>query len=412
MNIDKKFLLNESKTFCMLPWVHIHVTPYGRTAACCVGQSIWKDDTFMNANGKQLDDLVNCDKMKTLRLDMLNNVENPECLSCHNSEKYGLNSWRQGANEVYETFFDEAVTATKEDGSLEDFKLRYFDIRFNNICNMKCRSCGQEWSSQWEQENKVHNIAIHKPNPKYDSDALIDSIVEQLPNVKEAYFAGGEPLITEEHYVLLEEMIRTGNNNIRLRYNTNFSNLNFKDKDLLMLWSYFSNDIHVHASVDHYGERAEYIRTGTDWGVIESNLKLAAQMPYIMLRINTLFSIYNFLTIDKFFEYMIDRQLFNATTDPITLNILQNPRYLTCQILPTDFKNKGLEAVQNVLKLLKVHNYTAENIDKIDNWVNFNDPMIWLKARRDFKVEILRLDKIRNTSFKDTFPELAPLMDM
>lgn len=411
MTIDKTKLLTENKSFCMLPWVHIHVTPYGRTAPCCIGQSIWGTDNFVDADDRTLNELVNCNKMKSLRLNMLEGTLNPECSSCHKAEEVGVQSFRQQMNIDYAECLDEVIDSTQEDGTVSDFKLRYFDARFSNICNFKCRTCCQDWSSQWEQENKVHNIKVYKANPKYNSTKLLEDTIDQIKNMKVAYFAGGEPLITEEHYILLEEMIRQERTDIVLKYNTNFSNLNFKDKDLLNLWSNFSHNIWVNASIDHYGERAEYIRTGTNWGEVEDNLKLAAQMPYISLRLTTLLNAFNFLTIDKFYEYCIDKQLFNVK-DPFSINYMNNPSYLSCNILPREYKEKGLESINNSIKLLENQNYMPENIGEINKWVDFNDPLIWMKARRDFKVEINRLDKIRDTSFRTTFPELAPLLDM
>ena len=125
-------------------------------------------------------------------------------------------------------------------------------------------------------EDLKNNLPYARIYPKNDNPDFLKEIIEQVPNFKTAYFAGGEPLITEEHYILLEEMIRTGaSNTVSLRYNTNLSNFKFKDKDILSLWKHFKKKIDIYASVDHYGERAEYIRHGTNWATVEENLILA-----------------------------------------------------------------------------------------------------------------------------------------
>jgi organic radical activating enzyme len=149
-------------------------------------------------------------------------------------------------NDEFKEFYDECMENTNDDGSLKEFKMRYFDIRFSNICNFKCRTCGGGFSSQWEQEDLKSKVTYARVFPKNDNPDFLQDIVEQVPNLKTAYFAGGEPLITEEHYILLEEMIRTKkSDHIQLRYNTNMSNLKFKNKDLLALWKHFKNKINM-----------------------------------------------------------------------------------------------------------------------------------------------------------------------
>ena len=113
--------------------------------------------------------------------------------------------------------------------------MRYFDLRFSNICNFKCRTCNYEYSSQWEQEDKRRGIKRPIINFAKEDTALLQDVINQIPNIETAYFAGGEPLITEEHYIIIEEMIRKNRTDIKLMYNTNLSNFKFKNnkKDFL-----------------------------------------------------------------------------------------------------------------------------------------------------------------------------------
>ena len=138
--------------------------------------------------------------------------------------------------------------------------MKYFDIRFSNICNYKCRTCGSEFSSKWAQEHKEHDAppaGFRVIQHADKSGALLDQVVEQIPNIELAYFAGGEPLITDEHYVILEEMIASGKcKDIVLRYNTNMSNFKYKKYDVLDMWSNFKR-VEVSSSLDHYGVKAE-----------------------------------------------------------------------------------------------------------------------------------------------------------
>lgn len=417
MNKDKEHLLKESKSFCMLPWVHIHSTPYGKVAPCCISTSTHNhaiDEKALTFDNRSLMDLVNSEEMKNIRLDMLNGKLNSNCTMCHQQDQQGFNSWRKDNNKAYEQHFDSVMEATNEDGSLNEFKMRYFDIRFNNICNFKCRTCGQEWSSQWEQENKTVQSINYHPNPKLNHKPLLDDVLKNLDGLEAAYFAGGEPLITEEHYILLEEMIRTGNTDIVLKYNSNLSNLNFKDKDLLLLWSYFTKRVELSASIDHYGERAEYIRTGTVWSEVEENLQLVAQIPQINLSISTVLSVFNYLTIDAFYKYLFENIFTESKfNNNLGLFLMEGPRHFACQILPNDYKEKGKASINNAIKLIKEHNpyINTTAFDESLRWVDIASKIEWLKVRPDFKREVRRLDKIRNTSFVETFPELAELLD-
>ena len=145
MNIDKDFLLNESKTFCMFPWLHLNATPKGDIYPCCSNDYT---TPFGNTKEITLKEAFNSDKMKQLRLDMLNERKNDICSFCYKHEEAGPYSFRNYSKEQFAKHFDSIVPTTQEDGTVEDFKMRYFDIRFSNICNFKCRTCGSEFSSQ------------------------------------------------------------------------------------------------------------------------------------------------------------------------------------------------------------------------------------------------------------------------
>lgn len=402
-----------SDTFCIIPWIHLHSTPAGTAAPCCIAKACSTEHGFGSTRSGGLMDLVNNDKMKKLRLDMLNGIKNEECYNCHIHEEQGLPSFRTTSNNEYGRFIDESLLYTNlDDGSLTDFKMRYYDIRFSNICNFKCRTCGQEFSSQWEQENLRNNVSWAKEFPKNTNTEFLQDVIDQIPNLEIAYFAGGEPLITDEHYILLEEMIKQNRTDVRLRYNTNFSNLKFKNKDLLGLWKHFKRRIDIYASIDHYGERAEYIRHGTDWAVVESNYLMAKQLPYIDIKMNTVLSVFNYLTIDKFYEYVVDKQMIKPTDNISTLYNMVAPTHFTVQTLPLNLKEKGKSAIDRAMTLMKNNYFKIDQINQLSNtsqWAFSNDT--YSEQNEKFKEEVRRVDKIRNEDFVKVFPELKELMD-
>lgn len=410
MNITpehKHELLTESKSFCMMPWIHMHLTPLGVGLPCCIGNQL---HTAGNANDKSLIELVNSDTMCDLRRDMLDGEMNPACSACHRHEEQGINSFRQDINKTFQPHFDEVMLNTDITGKLQNFKMRYFDIRLSNICNMKCRTCNSHYSSLWEQEDlkqgrKVYGIQ-KEVRPEY-----VRQILHHVPFIEMAYFAGGEPFITEEHYVILEEMIKQNRTDVVLRYNTNLSTLKYKDKDLLSLWKHFKKGVEVYASLDHYGERAEYIRHGTDWGQIESNFEMLRTNPDITLHINSVLSIYNYETFGDFYQYLLDKNWYTPKTPIYTVYNMISPVHITALALPPEHKQRGKEKLQSVVDRMESMGFTHQTTQLTDamNWITSDNT--WEQHKVMFRDEVKRLDALRGESFERVFPELADLLN-
>lgn len=408
----KKLMLEKSKTFCMYPWIHLHTTPSSAAAPCCISASCATHTGVGDPRELSLMDLVNSKPMSQLRLDMLTGKQNKECTSCYRHEEQGITSARQFANREFAHTFDEVLPYTDlTTGELAEFHMKYYDIRFSNICNFKCRTCGSGFSSQWEHEDLKSGVHHAREIPKNNNKDFLKDVVEQIDFMEVAYFAGGEPLITEEHYILLEEMIRRKRTNIKLRYNTNLSNFKFKNKDLLGLWKHFTHKIDIYASIDHFGKRAEYIRHGTDWGVVETNFLAAREKDFINLQINTVLSVFNYLTIYEFYEYLINKNMYNVKSDVYSLYNMSTPDYLTCHILPENLKMLGKQSVDKTIALMKSKDFNEAKIDQVrktTQWIFSKNT--YENHRQKFKDEVLRLDAIRGESFVEVFPELESLI--
>jgi organic radical activating enzyme len=412
--MNKDYHLTTSKSFCMLPWVHLHATPKGTAAACCISKSCSTSVGMGDVSKQSMFSIMNSDSMVQLRKDMLSDVLNPECNTCYVHEQQNVSSARQVMNRELQEFYEESIENTNTDGTLKELKMRFFDIRFSNICNFKCRTCGSGYSSQWEQEELKSNSPNITIYPKNDNSALLNEVLSQVPNIRIAYFAGGEPLITEEHYVILEEMIKTGvAKHVQLRYNTNASNLRYKDRDLLSMWKHFSKGVNIDASIDHYGERAEYIRHGTVWSTVEENIKQLRALSYVSFRMNTVLSVFNLLTINDFYEYLIKNDLYNAKDNGYLIYNMVSPEYLSCHLLPPEYKVKGRISIIKTMAMLGRNNFSKWKIALLQNaltWTTAYD--MWDEQKVEFKNEINRIDNLRNEDFRKTFPELAGLLDI
>lgn len=402
---DKDYYLKESKTFCMFPWMHLYASPRGDVYPCCTTTQTQK---LGNAKENTLQEIFNSEETKKLRLDMLSDTPNEMCKTCYKMEESSPNSYRNYSKDMFGKYFDDVVTQTWSDGSVDEFKMRMIDIRFSNICNFACRTCGSECSSQFAAEERKlgkHDfIVLHVDDGK---GKVLEEVLEHLDHADMVYFAGGEPLITDEHYIILEEIIKRGRTDIKLRYNTNASNIHFKGRNLIDLWNKFSH-IEVACSIDHFGERAELIRHGTDWGVVESNLLQFRKMRQVLFSVSTVLSVFNYLTIHDFYNYLIQKNIIFKEDTNHYLCLTANPSFYCATTLPKSLK-EGMQP----------------NIEQFcDNWsqfelitrqvryaINFaNSAHTWEENKYDFiKYSWLR-DRLRGEDLLKVFPELALLI--
>lgn len=406
-DLDKEHLLNESKVFCMFPWTHLNATPKGGIYPCCSNDYT---DPVGNLKDMTLAEAINTDYMKQLRLNMLSGKQSKICDFCYNHEKAGPFSFRTYSIEHFGKHFDEVMANTHVDGTLDNFKMRYFDIRFSNICNFKCRTCGSEFSSQWALEDKKTfrpdgPIVIHVDDEKGD---VLAEVLDHVDYIDLAYFAGGEPLITPEHYVILEELIRRGRTDTVLRYNTNASTLNYKHYDIVDLWNRFDR-VEVSCSIDHYGERAEVLRSGTDWGRVENNLHTLRAMDNIEFQYNTVFSIFNYPTLTEFYDYMANAGLLNYEKDWYhSLYLAVHPPYYSARALPWQMKLKAADRIRN--RFTRDANCMSRLMHDAVNFAAEEDT--WDTVKKDFFHMTYRLNNIRKEDIFAAFPELQVLEDL
>tara|TARA_R110000868_G_scaffold102091_1_gene281119 strand:- start:56057 stop:57208 length:1152 start_codon:yes stop_codon:yes gene_type:complete len=381
-----------NNAFCILAWVGLHTTPDGNVYPCCAADM---SKPWGNINSNNLTDIYNNDKFKGIRTQMLEGNKVEECNLCYNNEKFYGHSQRLDSNEGY----NKDIALVKQN---IDPKIQYLDVRFSNICNMKCRMCNSGYSSLWGQEEKSRGN--HVPSYLHVKKEYLDNILELLPNVDHIYFAGGEPLIMDEHYIILEEIQRLGlANKIHIRYSTNLSVVQYKKKDLLDLWKGFRN-IDLAASIDHYGERAEYIRHGTNWNDIEENIKKLQTVDNVELSISSTVNVFNYVTYIEFLSYMKD---YFSNVKYISMYPMHTPEYMTSQVLPIKLKTLGTNRLKKFSSIGQ--NRFANDINNLIKYANHDNQ--WDMHKVELLEEIKLRDKIRGEDFAKTFPELKDMLD-
>jgi len=408
---DEIHKLVDSDVFCIIPWIHIHSFPDGRALPCCVA-----DDRYPigDAQTDSLKDIWNQKPLRDIRVNMLADTPCKECATCYEQEKTGFFSPRNSANHHLGHNIG-LVKDTKDDGTVEDFVMRYYDIRFSNLCNMRCRICGPVHSNQWHKEDVELFKTPIKSNSgldqvgRHDTD-MIDQLWPHIPYLEQVYFAGGEPLIMPEHYIIIDELVKREQFTTRLSYNTNMSIIDYKGHSILEKWKLFTN-VYVGASLDGEGARAEYMRKRTQWDkIVRNREKMMSVCPNVSFTVSCTVSIYNILSMTDFHRSWADKGLIRPAQ--WNCNILQSPDRDRIDVLPDYFKEQAIEKIEEhiewlrplddwhhsvngyegVLKFLKQDNY---NKDVLGEFIKYND----------------RLDGSREESFDDTFPELTGLRD-
>lgn len=386
----------------------MHIWPNGITYPCCLATNEYK---LGNTNDSSFHELWNSERMKELRLNILNDAPTAGCSRCYEHESNGVRSMRMDQNHNMEHHINRAEL-TNKDGSLDDIFMAYMDIRFSNICNFKCKSCGPELSSYWV-DDAVKLGRYSKDSPrilkiKNSLEDLWSDMEHWINTVESIYFAGGEPLIMDEHYKILEHLVAIGKTDISINYNTNFSKLKYKDKDVLELWKNFRH-VKIGASLDASGSRAEHMRKGTVWKDIVENRKLLAEKaPHVYFQISCTVSAFNAEHCFDFFDEWIENGW--VTPDQISINILLFPEYMRAQVLPIDNRQK---IQSRATAFLEKHD--IQNVDV--NGRTFTGITALIKSLNTGKEELQEdfikynnsVDEIRHDSTVDVFPELSSI---
>ena len=384
--------LEDNKKFCAAPWTHLHVTPGGESLPCCYWNSDYLKDEdgmptgspdFGNINDYDtVNELMNHSAFKDLRNRFLNGETHPGCKNCDTHDAAGRQD--QSGRNVFNNQFltektKESVANTLEDGTAEP-NIIYLDIRFGNICNLKCRMCGHGYSSSWyEDDVKLDELQQWK-NETVQSLPIEYSKIQETRHVKkflhvdcfdkikpyiqfaeEIYFAGGEPLLYPEHTKILDVLLETNNTDCRLRYNTNLTSLTYKKKDIVQdYWKKFTN-VHIIPSIDGMGDTVEYIRTNMKWDIfVENYNRILKELPDTYLSPGVTIGIMNVEVFPEFNRYCIEN---GWTKEWLFPNFINYPHNQNIQILPEWYKEKIVTIYEEHMKWIK-DTYVNENYDE------------------------------------------------
>jgi organic radical activating enzyme len=403
----QQFRLMESENFCMLPWIHLHAWPDGSAFPCCLAKAAHPVGNFKQ---KTMREIWNDTDMREIRRNMLEDKPSRQCEDCYEQEAAGFASMRNNSNKAFGQH-QNLIEQTLPDGTSPDMKLHYWDVRFSNICNLKCRSCGSIFSSRWYDDDvKLYGKAL-RPRVQFagrHSEDVWQQMQEHIPYLEQIYFAGGEPLIMEEHTRILKLLIDKGNTKVRLIYNTNLTELKYKKESVLELWKHFPS-VCVAASLDDMGERAAMIRSGTNWAQVEQNIRdLKRECPHIDFMISPTLSMMNIWNFVPFHRYMID-QGFIEPKD-FNLNILQGPAEYRIDVLPLELKLKFKQQFEEHIEWLRPRDTINRATGGFEGAVAFMMSTDNSRLLTDFWETTSDLDWSRNERLIQVVPEIEQLL--
>lgn len=452
---NKIYQQSKSKTFCLLPWIHFATRPNGDMRLCCsanasgagkdIGIGLVKNEHGVPANfGKETPmSAWNNEYMRSVRVTMLSGNIPSSCTKCFEEESKGVASkrvWETGS--WMEQGFDvpELIANTKEDGTIPE-KLVYLDLRLGHTCNLKCVMCSPHDSSQWVSDHKKIFPLIQSQDVKsqmtwrreefdnfwHENPEFWTEMYNQIPNLKQVYFAGGEPLMIREHKTFLEEIIRQGYaDKILIRYNTNGLLL---DDDIIALWKKFKK-VKVGFSLDGTEDRNHYIRFPSDWNTIVKNLNVLDNTPEnIEVSIATAIQIFNIKHLADFAKWKITQNFKKVNFQNVTggiqagggifnMHLLYIPTFLSIKCLPVEDKVDVRRKFNELANWLYEHyrqdnDFWKENPYGWKRWqaiLDFMDAEDHTHLLPAFKEYISQIDNLRNIDARKVFPELAHLL--
>ena len=448
-----------SKTFCPLPWNSINIRNNGDLRICCNANSYTKnrgiirkeDDTPYNAKIDNLKDARNSDLSKEIRSTMLKGEWHSECERCRQEEKNGIRSRRIMESEDWDLTYEKAWQTTDEDGTInvDDHPLDYFDIRYGNFCNLKCRMCGPTDSDQWYDDYvKIYNKTEYKDTHEQiklkkdvkgkwttnqydwfkDDNLFWKNFKEYTKDAKKLYIVGGEPLIIEEHIDSLQLLIDNGSaKNIEIEYNSNLTTVSTR---ILELWKHFKQ-IRIGASIDGCKNVFEYQRYGTNWERVWKNLNKIQNNNDINFKCWFAFTItpFNVFHFPEFMKWRLEESgltKFNPLSGVrpiVSFHMCHSPKYYNIKVLPHDIKEKVIEHYTEYKDWIHKSNHDdyikktftkyLNNVQKFMLSEDYSDGECWSGRTwlQEFIHLTINLDKIRNQNVLEVVPQFESLFN-
>lgn len=321
--------------------MHIYGSAGGDLVPCCEAQEI-----PLNNPGETAEQTWNNENYKELRRALSNDERPSRCDVCWHNEDSGIVSNRQQWEKDNWNMFAESVKVN--DDYTVDNKPLWVELKVSNFCNLKCIMCSTHSSYKRVQDLDIitkyqkdgHETRLLRPTTLFES---LNEWPELWESVQTLQFTGGEPIINDEHYKLLEGIPDSIKANIKLRYATNISHIRFKKYDLIEIWSKFKHT-NIKVSMDGIEDVYDYIRQDGSWDTVYNNMLTLSTVPNIDLAAGITVQAHNIFQMPEFYRFWKESPI---DLKFITANILQTPKYLRPSLWPGEYREAILEKLGN-----------------------------------------------------------------
>ena len=421
--------MNKPDTLCLAPWTHTYLSPQTERRMCCASrepaQNFEQYIDTESGTGRYipitLDEHWNSNHMKSVRRRMMKGETLPECEVC-NDKLLNTNVYRTYFTHLFQHKLPEVFASTAEDGSTTMAPVSW-DYRFSNLCNFKCRTCGDMLSSSWESEQK-QNQMVDWANPKNNwmrndiraqithfQDSQIEaefSLAVEQHRVEEIYWVGGEPLMYEQHWRYMKRIIELGDGgNLYARYNTNLSRIEYCGTNLYRDILSNIRDWQICASLDGTGVIGEYIRTGLSYASFLVNFRqgLAIASNPRQMRLDFTLTLPGMTEVDNMNSLanelgveMLAKVIFSFSPD-IIMSPLALPRRLLDPWVD-ELAGRSAGAMRDVLLQLKNRSCFEEQ------WPDSYQEGLSKGKARVLQLEQIRTQKITMTDILGSRPDV------
>ena len=402
-----------NRTFCMAPWTHTYLSPQTERRMCCASREPAQSfrqyiDTGNDAKEYKpltLEEHWNSEHMRSVRKRMMAGEELPECEVCTH-KLLNTDVYRSYWNRLFADKIDQAYESTDDTGATT-MKTISFDYRFNNLCNFKCRMCGDMLSSSWEAESRKNN-SWNVNNQPWMASPLREQIKHfqdtqvvkefmtaiETKQIKEIYWCGGEPLMWDIHWQAMQRIVELGfAKEVYVRYNTNLSRTSYKGTKLFDLLPQFQ-DWQICASLDGTDEIGEYIRDGLNFKQWLENFQegLAVAKTSREMRLDYTITMPGLLELKNMFELSrrLDVEILTKVMFTFSNDEIFSPLSLPKELLHTII-NEALEYIEP--------RATKKQRSLIDTLKNLKTRSVFVPTQKG-KQRQERIDLLRNKNIK------------
>lgn len=393
----------DKKTFCSAPWFQINSEELGKFNPCCVIDSSKSEfdgkKTFKWPKDKP-EDFFNSNYIKYLRKNLNNGNKLPECKNCWFSEENGQKSLRQKINDDVTKNRGDHLESTwiksffKNKNDYNSNLILNIDTYTSGLCNFDCIMCSPGSSSKiytkWKK-NKNHHVVKNLLN-QYEDDYLNkvkiysknnfnNYLLNNLLNLqpKKIKMAGGEPLIDPNTISTIHNLDEKIKNNVEILFVTNGS------KDLKKTAESFFEfkGVFFTISLDAIGTQLEYIRKGSNWKKISSNVENYRKFfPIVPISVNCVVQALNIFYLPELIDWC---EKYNLS---LTLSNLEYPDFMGVKSIPIELKDlilkkltftdnltpEGQLKIKYLEKILNDAVFSEKSLKRFNEYLNWSDP--------------------------------------